>query len=179
MFIGMKGNGTNLTRQVTTFVRPTLEFEEIPLHRYNSIAFVAGKHNWSTTTLTLEDDMTGLASSVIQAQLEAQQRLIGADGTNGNWHNAAPTASAYKFAMRLEQLDGNEVVTEIWLFEGCWLQSVEYGDLDYAATEQVVINLTIRFDHARQQLNSAATGSIGINATAGFVGNGSFTASTS
>ena len=128
--------------------------------------------------MTLEDDLTGLASSTIQAQVERQQRLIGADGTNGNWHNAAPTAAAYKFGARLEQLDGNETVAEIWLLEGCWFQAVEYGDLDYAAGEAVTINLTMRFDHARQQLNSAANGAYGIGATAGFLGQGAFNATT-
>ena len=167
---GISGTGTNITRQLTTFTRPQLEFEEIPLHRYNSIAFVAGKHNWTETSVTLEDDLTGLASSAIQAQLESQQRLIGADGTNGQWLNAAPTAAAYKFAMRLEQLDGNEVVTEAWLMEGCWIKSAEYGELDYSASEAVTIQLTIRFDHARQQLNSAATSSPG--ATGGFLNSG-------
>lgn len=178
LFIGMTGNGTNITRQVTTFSRPQLDFEEITLHRYNSVSFVAGKHNWSTTSITIEDDLTGLASSAIQAQLERQQRLIGADGTNGNWLNAAPTASAYKFALRLEQLDGNETVSEMWLGEGVWIQSVEYGELDYTSGEAVTIQLTLRADHWRQQLNSAANGSTGVLATAGYLGQGSFTATT-
>lgn len=178
LFIGMSGTGTNLTRQAITFNRPSLDFEEITLHRYNSIAFVAGKHNWSSTSITIEDDLTGLATAAIQAQLERQQRLIGADGTNGNWHNAAPTASAYKFAMRCEQLDGNETVSEIWLMEGCWIQAADYGELDYSSGDAVQIQLTIRFDHARQQINSAANGSAGIGATAGYLGQGSFTATT-
>jgi hypothetical protein len=174
----MAGNGLNITRQITTFNRPQLEWEEITLHRYNSSAFIAGKHQWSSTSITVEDDLTGLASSAIQAQLEKQQRLIGADGTNGQWLNTEPTASGYKFGMRLEQLDGNETVSEIWAFEGCWIQSVDYGELDYSTGDAVTINLTIRFDHARQSLNSAANGDVGVAATYGFVDNTSFTATT-
>ena len=169
MFVGIAGTGTNLTRQVVTANRPQLEFEEIPLHRYNSVAFAAGTHMWTEFQCTIEDDLTGLASNVIQQQLERQQRLIGADNANGNWLNAASTASAYKFATRLEMLDGNEIVSESWQMEGCWIKSIEYGDLDYAASEQVVISLTIRYDHAWQTLNNAANGSNGINATAGFL----------
>ena len=178
VFIGMEGTAGNLTRQLVTFTRPQLEFEELTLHRYNSTAFVAGKHTWSETSITLEDDLTGLASTVVQAQLERQQRLIGADGSNGQWLNAAPTAAAYKFAMRLEQLDGNETVTEIWLGEGCWIKSVEYGELDYSDSEQVTIQLTLRADHWRQQLNSAANGAYGINVTTGYAPDGVFTATT-
>jgi hypothetical protein len=171
IFVGIGGIGTNITRQVTTVTRPQIEFEEINLHRYNSIAYVAGKQSWSACSLTLEDDMTGLASSAIQTQLEKQQRIIGADGANGQWLNSAPTASGYKFGTRIELLDGNETVTESWMLEGCFLQAVEYGDLDYSASEAVTINLTIRFDTARQQLNPSATGSVGIAATYGSISN--------
>jgi hypothetical protein len=172
LFIGIGGTGTNITRQVVTANRPQLEFEEIPLHRYNSVAFVAGKHTWSELNLSIEDDLTGLASATIQAQLERQQRLIGADSANGAWLNAAATASAYKFATRLEVLDGNEVVAEVWNMEGCFIKAADYGELDYSSSEVMTINLTIRYDHAYQQLNSAAAGSNGVNATAGFLNSG-------
>jgi hypothetical protein len=168
VFQGLSTAGTNLTAQVVSTNRPQLEFEEIQLHRYNSVAFVAGKHQFSDLQITIEDDLTGLASIVVQQQLERQQRLIGSDNANGNWLNAAATASAYKFSARLEMLDGNEVVTESWQLEGCWIKSVEYGDLDYSASEAVTISLTVRYDHAWQILNSAANGSAGKQAIAGF-----------
>lgn len=167
------GNGTNLTRQVVSANRPTLEFDEIQLDRYNSRAFVAGKHSWTEFQVTLEDDLTGLASLVIQQQLELQQRLIGSDFTNGQWLNAAPTASAYKFSTQLQMLDGNEGVSEEWNMEGCWIKTAEYGDLDAAASDQITISLTIRYDHAWQALNSAVAGNVGINATSGFLNSGS------
>jgi hypothetical protein len=178
-FVGLgNGTGINITRQLTQFSRPQVEFEEIQLHRYNSTAFVAGKHSFQPTSITLEDDLTGLASGAVQAQLERQQRLIGADGTNGQWLNTAPTASAYKFAMELQQLDGNELATEIWYMEGCWIVSADYGELDYTSGEAVTIQLSIRYDHARQQLNPSASGAYGVNATSGFLANGSFDATT-
>jgi hypothetical protein len=152
------GNGRDLTAQVTTFTRPQLDFEEIELNRYNSRAYVAGKHTWSETTLTVEDDITGRAAYVVQGQLETQQRLIGADSTNGQWLNATPTASGYKFATKVEQLDGNEFPVETWIIEGCWIKSVDWGDLDYQASEANTIQLTIRYDHARQELTGQGYG---------------------
>jgi hypothetical protein len=169
-----------VTAQLTQFNRPQLEFEEIPLHRYNSIAFVAGKHNWSETTMTVEDDLTGLASQAIQNQLEKQQRLVGgsdAQIAGGQWLNASPSGAAYKFGAVLEQLDGNENVTETWILEGCWLKSVEYGELDYQASEAVTIQVTLRFDHARQTLNGNIGGA-GISATGGFINGGSSNTAT-
>jgi hypothetical protein len=157
---GSTGSTTNvpndLSLQVVTCTRPSLSYEEVQLDRYNSRVYVAGKHTFEPCTLTIEDDITNRATNAIQSQLEMQQRLIGATGP---WLNAAPTAFSYKFGMQLEMLDGNEAVVEAWKYEGAFIQTVNYGDVDYATGEAVKIDLTIRFDHARQVLNSAVTGS--------------------
>jgi hypothetical protein len=54
-----------------------------------------------------------------------------------------------KFATVLQMMDGKEQVIERWVMEGCFLVSVDYTDLDYGASEAVMINLTIKYDHAR------------------------------
>lgn len=152
---GQNGNSSDLSMQAITVTRPNLSFEEVKLDRYNSSAYVAGKHTWEAMSLTVQDDVNGKASHIIQNQLEAQQKLIGADGP---WLNAASSASAYKFGVKLDLLDGNEQVTERWLVEGCYIASADYGDLDYAASEAVAITLSIRFDHARQELEQLGLG---------------------
>jgi hypothetical protein len=141
-------NSRNLTIQATTVTRPQLEFEEVALHRYNSTAYVAGKHTWSPMNLTVEDDITGLAGAVIKGQLETQQRLVGID-LDGRWLNTAATGSDYKFSVKLEGLDGDEGVVESWVLEGVWIQAADFGDLDYSASEAATIQITLRFDHAR------------------------------
>lgn len=138
-----------VSMQAVTVTRPKLSFEEIELHRYNSRAWVAGKHNWEPLSLTIEDDVTGTASTVIQAQLQKQQWLIGAEG---QWLAAAGEGSLYKFVTYIDQLDGNDQVIEKWTVEGCYIQNADYGDLDYSSNDQLTISLTIRFDHARQTL---------------------------
>jgi hypothetical protein len=146
----------NLSLQLITASRPSLEFEEVQLDRYNSRAYVAGKHSFQPIQLTLEDDVTNRASTAIQTQLELQQRLIGATGP---WLNTEATASSYKFGIDLNMLDGNETILETWKCEGCFIQHVEYGDLDYAEGGKVTIALTIRYDHARQILTPDIGGS--------------------
>lgn len=165
LFVGMgaAANGASntsvpndLSLQVITVSRPQLEFEDIQLDRYNSRAYVAGKHTFSPMSMTVEDDVTNRASNAIQAQLERQQRLIGASGP---WLNTEATASGYKFGTIVEMLDGNETVLESWKCEGCYIQSADYGSLDYASGEKVIIQLSIRFDHSRQILAGGITGS--------------------
>ena len=160
------GGGTNsqpLSMQATTVTRPVLTFDEVQLDRYNSKAWVAGKHSFEPMTLTLEDDITGTASQVLQDQLQKQQWLIGAEG---QWLASAGEGSNYKFVTMLELLDGNEQIVEQWTVEGCWLQNVDYGDVDYSASDAVLITATIRYDHARQDIGGyggegVATGGAG------------------
>jgi hypothetical protein len=162
-FIGLGGTlGANsgvpndLSLQVITFTRPSLSYEEVQLDRYNSRVYVAGKHTFEPCTMTIEDDVTNRATNAIQTQLETQQRLIGATGP---WLNTAATASDYKFGVVLNMIDGNETVMESWKYEGCFLQAVNWTDLDYATGEKVTIDVTMRFDHVRQVLVPAITGS--------------------
>lgn len=153
-----------LSMQARRVKRPVLTFDEIELHRYNSRSWVAGKHNWEPLTMTVEDDVIGTASQVIQAQLQKQQWLIGAEG---QWLAAAGEGSLYKFVTYLDLLDGNEQVIEKWTVEGCFIQQADYGEVDYTVNEALTIDLTIRYDHARQlnggyqQGQGVATGGAG------------------
>lgn len=152
-------NSKDITRQAVSVSRPSLSFEEVKQHRYNSTAYVAGKHEWEPVDIEIEDDITGLASTAIQAQLQTQQRLIGGDLPNsGNWLNSAASGSDYKFGMIIQMLDGNEGVLEEWKLEGCWIKSSNYGELNYESSDAVRIKLTVRFDHARHTLTGQGYG---------------------
>lgn len=138
-----------VSMQAVTVTRPKLTFEKVPLHRYNSVSYIAGKHSWDPMSITLQDDVTGTASSVIQAQLQKQQWLIGAEG---QWLAAAGEGSLYKFVTYLDMLDGNDQVIEKWTVEGCFVENADWTELDYSSSEPVTINLSISYDHARQSI---------------------------
>jgi len=74
-------------------------------------------------------------------------------------HKSAPVAGAnYKFAMRIEALDGGNnvninqgdvpVVLDEWDLAGCFLQNVQYGENNYATSDVVNITMQIRYDNA-------------------------------
>ena len=157
-----------LSFQATAISRPNLSFQEVELHRYNSKSWIGSKHTWETCSITVEDDVTGTATQIIQEQMQKQQWLIGAEGP---WLGSAGEGSLYKFVTYLDMLDGREQVIEQWTLEGCWIQACNWNELDYSNGEQVTISLTMRFDHARQQVGGynqgegVATGGAGrINA---------------
>jgi hypothetical protein len=145
--LGGGADSQPLSLQAVNVTRPSLSFEEVELHRYNSRAFVAGKHLFEPMTITFEDDVTGTATRVIQEQLQKQQWLVGAEGP---WLGKGEEGSLYKFVTYLDLMDGKEQVVEKWTVEGCFFQAVDYTDLDYSDSSQVQITCTIRYDHARQ-----------------------------
>jgi hypothetical protein len=150
-------NSRNLTMQVTTVTLPNITWAEVEIHRYNSTAYIAGKHSWEAISVTFEDDITGLATKVVEAQMETQQRIIGSD-LDGRWLNTAATGSDYKFGLRIDQLDGDEGVVSSWIIEGAWIVSADFGDRDYSANEAATITCSFRYDHARKLESGAGYG---------------------
>jgi len=144
-----------LSMQAVTVTRPVILFEEVQLDRYVSRAWIAGKYTFEPITLSFEDDVSGTAARVVQEQLQKQQWLTGAEG---QWMAASGEGSLYKFVTYLDLLDGNDQVTEKWTVEGCWLQQVDYTDLDAASSDAVLITTTLRYDHARQNIGGYAQG---------------------
>jgi hypothetical protein len=149
-----------ITMQSVTFQRPHLTFDEVALHRYNSVGYVASKHSWSECSISLEDDVTSYAAQLLQSQLERQQYLVGSTGSGGaaNLLGTAATASEYKFSCELDMLDGGTEFVERWQLQGCWIKDVNWGDLDYSTGEAIKIDVSLRFDHAVQRFPSVDYG---------------------
>lgn len=138
------GNNNQLremTSNVMTVTRPTVTFEEIKLDSYNSVAWIAGKHGWETIELKLRDDITNAVLSSVGAQVQKQMNMYE--------QTSAVAGINYKFAMRVDSLDGttNEEL-ESWDLEGCWLTNVTYPESDYSSGDPHEVTLTIRYDNA-------------------------------
>lgn len=138
---------TELTKQVISFARPSLSFEEMPIELYNSRMYLAGKHTWETTAVELRDDASGSVAKLVGEQLQKQLDFME--------QSSASAGIDYKFITRCEVLDGgngaNEpVVLETWELYGCYLTSVNYNDLTYTDSAPATVTASIRFDNAIQ-----------------------------
>jgi hypothetical protein len=138
---------TELTKQVIDFTRPSVSFEEITIDIYNSKLYLAGKHTWEMVTVNLRDDASGNVTKLVGQQLQKQLDFME--------QASAASGIDYKFVTKLEMLDGGNgvnqpVVLETWELYGCYLQNVNYNDLNYASSEVVTIAMSIRFDNAVQ-----------------------------
>jgi len=157
--IGGAQDSQVLTRQCIAATKPQITFNQIELHRYNSKAYVAGKHEWNPTTLTIEDDIGNGAAVVLQAQIERQLSLI-ADGAAPLGLSAGVSGGAYKFNTIILQLDGTGSDTgltnflEKWTLQGCWIQDAAFGELATENDAALQIILQLRFDHAFVEYNN-------------------------
>lgn len=144
---GVSTPRTELTKQVIDFARPEVTFEEMTIDVYNSKIKMAGKHSWSNTTVNVRDDALGTVSRLVGEQLQKQFDFFE--------QSSAAAGIDYKFTLRCEMLDGGNgvdtvSVLETWELYGCYLQMVNYNDLNYATSEPVTIAMTISFDNALQ-----------------------------
>lgn len=152
---GVSTPKTELTKQVIDFTRPSVTFEDINLDVYNSKVRLAGKHEWDNVTVNIRDDVAGSVSRLVGEQLQKQfdffEQASAASGTD------------YKFVTRCEMLDGGNgvetpEVLETWELYGCYIQNVNYNELNYGTSDVARITMAIRFDNALQKPDGTGVG---------------------
>ena len=152
---GVSTPRTELTKQVISFARPNLTFEEIALPIYNSTLKLAGRHAWADIACTIRDDASGAVSRLIGEQFQKQMDFLEM--------SSAAAGIDYKFLTKIEVLDGGNganapVVLETWELYGCYLKGADYGELNYGTNEAVTIAMTIAYDNANQTPEGSGVG---------------------
>lgn len=141
---GLNDSIRELTQNVATVTRPKISQEEVVLHAYNSVGYIAGKHTWESVEVTFRDDINNSVVSAIGGQVQKQ--------INHFEQTSAVAGINYKFTMEIDSLDGttNEEI-ESWRLDGCWLQNVSYADGDYSNSEANLVTITVRYDVATNE----------------------------
>ena len=134
-----------LTQNVISVSRPNMSHEEVVVDSYNSKSYLAGKHTWEPVTIVFRDDMN---SNVIKALADQLNKQV----DHGD-QASARAGNGYKFGVNIETLDGangSDVgVFDTWKLLGCFIQNVQYGELNYATSDMVQVTLTLRYDTAQ------------------------------
>jgi hypothetical protein len=154
--LGVTQPTTELTKQVISFTRPNVTFDNIDLPIYNSTIRLAGKHSWADITCEVRDDAGGNVSRLVGEQLQKQLDFLE--------QSSAASGIDYKFTTVFEVLDGGNgantpIALETWNILGCYLQGVNYNDANYGSgTEPMTVSMSIRYDNAVQTLTGADVG---------------------
>lgn len=146
---GVTNPTTELTKQVMDIKRPNVQFNPVTIDVYNSKVYLQGKPEWQETTINFRDDSTGQVAKLIGEQIQKQFDFME--------QASAPSGINYKFRMQFDVLDGGNGATtpnilEQWDLDGCFLSSVDYGDMAYNSSDPVQIACNIRFDNAVQTI---------------------------
>jgi len=144
---GISQPTTELTKQVMDFTRPQVAFNQIEIPIYNSRVYLAGRPEWQASTIQFRDDAGGQVAKLVGEQVQKQFDFMEQSG--------AAAGIDYKFVTRCEILDGgngaNEAtVLETWEMYGCYLQDINYNNVDYSTNDPVTITAQIRYDNAVQ-----------------------------
>ena len=100
-----------------------------------------GKSEWDDISMVVRDTIDNTVTKSVASQLQVQM-----DHYNQTGYRAGQN---YKFTTIIQLLDGNyDTGSAAWTLEGCWLPSVEYGELDYSSSEMQTITMGIRYDNA-------------------------------
>jgi hypothetical protein len=155
------GKLVELTKQVADIKRPSVQFTEIPIDIYNSKVYLAGKPEWQTITVNLRDDAGNNVAQMVGEQVQKQFDFLE--------QASASSGVDYKFSMYYDMLDGGNAtnngsngptVLESWEINGCFIQNVDYGEMNYGSSEAAMIALTIRYDNAIQTPNGIGVGTL-------------------
>jgi len=144
---GVSTPRTEMTKQVMDITRPSVTFDENIIEIYNSKVYLLGKHTWEPVTVNLRDDVNGGVTKLCGEQVQKQFDMME--------QSSASSGIDYKFITRFEILDGGNganapSVLETWELYGCFIQNINYGDLNYATQEPATITMSLRFDNAVQ-----------------------------
>jgi len=119
--------------------RPSLENDEVILEHMNTTRYVKGKSRWQPLDITLYDPIVpSAAQQVHEWILLHHESVTGRDGYS----------DFYKKNITFNLLDPVGAVVEEWELKGAYIQSANFGDLDFASSDPVEISLTLRYDYA-------------------------------
>jgi hypothetical protein len=125
-----------------TSARPQATFEETVIDYINAKRYISGKMSWNPMQVTMHDPINPSAAQKIMDWLRLNyEPLTGRMGY----------ATFYKKDITMKLLDPQGTVVELWNITGAWAMDINWGDLDYASSDNVEIAFTLRFDNATLQ----------------------------
>ena len=122
---------------VTSTARPSAKIKSVEIPFLNTKTYVAGIFEWEEIKVTFRDPIGPSASQALMEWFR-----LHAESVTGRMGYAA----GYKKDVELEMLDPTGVVVQKWILQGCFLTSLNFGDLNYTQDELANIDASLRMD---------------------------------
>jgi hypothetical protein len=145
--------------------RPSLTIEETEINYLHGKMWIPGKASWETLTVTYYDVVNAGAGGDVANLYNWLSTVYNFNDKSGNVTMSSVKAG-YAGLGILTMYDGCGKEMERWEMEHVWPQSINFGDLDYSSSEELNIELTLRYSTAKYS-NSCGTKVTGCGTCAG------------
>ena len=124
---------------IKAMARPTIQFDEVVLEHINVKRYVKGKGAWQPLEITLYDPIVPSASQAVMEWVrEHHESVTGRQGYS----------DFYKKDITFNLLGPGGDIVEEWTLKGTFIQSANFGTMDYGTSDPVEIALTLQYDYA-------------------------------
>ena len=124
---------------VKTLKRPSIEFEEITLDHINVKRYLKGRGAWAAIDVTLYDPVVPSAAQAVMEWVRlSHESVTGRDGYS----------DMYKKDVTFNMLGPVGDIVEEWTLKGTYIETANFGDVDYASSDPAEITLTLKYDYA-------------------------------
>jgi len=119
--------------------RPSLNNNPITLEHINLKRYVKGKSEWQPIEVTLYDPVVPSAAQAVMEWVRLGHESV--TGRNGY-------ADFYKKDVTINVLGPVGDKVEEWTLKGAFPESVNFNTLDWATSDALMANMTLRYDYA-------------------------------
>lgn len=124
---------------IKTAKRPSIQFETVTIDHINIKRKLQGKGEWQNIDLTLLDPIVPSAAQKVMEWVRlGHESLTGRRGY----------ADFYKKDITIKVFGPPGDVIEKWVIKGAFIESADFGELDWSSNDPSEISLTIAYDYA-------------------------------
>jgi hypothetical protein len=124
---------------VKTAARPSIQFETITLDHINIKRKLQGKGEWQDISITLYDPIVPSAAQGVMEWIRLGHESI--TGRRGY-------AEFYKKDLDFYSLGPVGDKVEQWTLKGAFINSANFGDVDFSSNDPMTVELGISYDYA-------------------------------
>ena len=119
--------------------RPNISFNDVTLDHINVKRKLKGKAEWQDVQCDLYDPVTPSGAQAVMEWVRlSHESVTGRDGYS----------DFYKKDIQIMTLGPVGDIVEEWILKGAYVQSANFGDMDWTSDTPVNISLTIVMDYA-------------------------------
>jgi hypothetical protein len=132
--------------------RPQIDIDETEINYLHGKMWIPGKASWQTTSVTFYDVLTQDGGNNDISNLYKWLSTVYAFHDSKGLHQSSVKGSGmesgdsgYSGTATLQLYDGCGKVLETWILSHVWPQSISFGELDYASSDEATVEVTLRY----------------------------------